>query len=130
MRQRDLIAASLGAAVATAFAGTVAWAAIPGDGGMIQGCYDAGGNLKVVAALPCPKGYTQLPWNQQGIQGPEGDNGDPGPPGAAGGTRPGGDTESVSEDSCWASPPRDRRRRLHGGSDTPRIGGRLQSVGW
>ena len=35
-----------------------------GGGGVIQGCYDSGGNVKVVAALPCPKGYTALQWNQ------------------------------------------------------------------
>jgi len=38
---------------------------IPGANGVIQGCYDNGGNLKVVASLPCPKGYTPLAWNQQ-----------------------------------------------------------------
>jgi hypothetical protein len=61
-------------------AGGVAYAAIP-DGGVIQGCYDAGGNLKVVPAAPCPKGYTSLHWNQQG---PKGDKGDTGPQGLAG----------------------------------------------
>jgi Collagen triple helix repeat (20 copies) len=74
MRRRDLIAAAAGAVVATVLASGIAWGAI-GDGGVIQGCYDAGGNLKVVAALPCPKGYTQLPWNQQGVQGPPGKDG-------------------------------------------------------
>ena len=86
-------------------AGGVAWAAIP-EGGVIQGCYDSGGNLKLVAALPCPKGYTPLAWNQQGLQGPhvpqgipgtngtngangqdgqDGAQGPPGPPGPTGG---------------------------------------------
>jgi hypothetical protein len=37
--------------------------------------------MKVVSALPCPKGYTSLQWNQQG---PKGDMGDTGPQGAAG----------------------------------------------
>jgi hypothetical protein len=66
-----------------------AYAAIP-DGGVIQGCYDTGGNLKVVPAAPCPKGYTPLQWNQQGpkgdtgAQGPQGDKGDTGPQGPAG----------------------------------------------
>jgi hypothetical protein len=32
MRRRDLLAA---------LAGGIAWAAIPGDGGVIQGCYDS-----------------------------------------------------------------------------------------
>jgi hypothetical protein len=50
------------------------WATV-GSGGVIQGCYDSGGNLKVVSALPCPKGYTPLQWNQQGPPGTNGTNG-------------------------------------------------------
>jgi hypothetical protein len=87
MSKRDLFAAAAGAMTATVLAGGVALAAIPGDGGLIQGCYDSGGNVKVVAALPCPKGYASLPWNQKGEQGPpgpKGDKGDPGPPGETG----------------------------------------------
>jgi hypothetical protein len=83
-----VIAAAVG--LAAAVVGGFAWAAIPGDGGLIQGCYDSGGNVKVVAALPCPKGYTPLAWNQsgtpgpQGIQGPKGDQGDRGEQGLPG----------------------------------------------
>jgi hypothetical protein len=92
MKRRELLAAAAGAVVATALASGFAWGAI-GDGGVIQGCYDAGGNLKVVATPACPKGYTLLPWNQQGprglegpqgIQGPKGDPGEQGIPGAQG----------------------------------------------
>jgi hypothetical protein len=74
MRYREIVAAVLGAVCAAVFAGGIAWGAI-GDGGVIQGCYDSGGNLKVVAAPPCPKGFTPLQWNQQGIQGPPGRDG-------------------------------------------------------
>lgn len=49
-----------------AVVGGVAWAAIPGPGGVIQGCYDGGGNLKVVEQLPCPKGSKPIAWNQTG----------------------------------------------------------------
>ena len=77
MRRRDLIAVTAGALVASVLAGGIAWAAIP-EGGVIQGCYDSRGNLKVVEALPCPKGFTSLPWNQQGPKGDKGDKGDPG----------------------------------------------------
>ena len=49
-----------------AVVGGVAWAAIPGAGGVIQGCYDGGGNLKVVEQLPCPKGNKPIAWNQTG----------------------------------------------------------------
>ena len=78
MKRRDVLAAAVGAIAATALAGGIAWAAVPADGGVIQGCYDSGGNLKVVSALPCPKGYTALAWSQQG---PKGDKGEPGDPG-------------------------------------------------
>lgn len=91
--KQTLLTAVVSALAASVIAGGIAWASIPGDGGVIQGCYDAGGNLKVVAALPCPKGYTALQWNQQGpqglqglqgIQGPKGDKGDTGGQGPAG----------------------------------------------
>jgi hypothetical protein len=78
MSRTHLLAAALGALIAGVLAGGIAWGAI-GDGGVIQGCYDAGGNLKVVAALACPKGYTSLLWNQKGDPGPKGDKGDAGP---------------------------------------------------
>ena len=78
MRKRDPIAALTGAVVVVVTAGSVAWAAIPGPGGAIQGCYDSGGNVKVVDAVPCPKGYTPLQLNQQGPAGT------PGAPGADG----------------------------------------------
>ncbi len=89
MRKRDLIAAAAGAIAAMALAGGIAWAAIP-EGGVIQSCYDSGGKLKVVAAFPCPKGYTPLAWNQQGLRGDKGDTGPPGPAGAEGAPGPSG----------------------------------------
>jgi len=79
------------AVIAIAATGSIGWAAIPGAGGVIQGCYDSGGNLKVVQALPCPKGFTALQWNQQGVQGLPGPKGDKGDPGAVGPQGPKGD---------------------------------------
>ncbi len=88
MKKRDLIAAVVGGAIVMVLAGSVAWAAIPAQpGGVIQGCYDGGGNVKVVEALPCPKGHTPFQWDQQGvqgIQGPKGDMGDMGTQGIQG----------------------------------------------
>jgi hypothetical protein len=94
LRRRDLSAALAGAAVCIVLAGGVAWAAIPSvPGGVIQGCYDSGGNVKVVEALPCPRNYTAFKWSQQGpqglqgiqgIQGPKGDKGDTGDTGLQG----------------------------------------------
>jgi hypothetical protein len=72
MTKRDFVAAAAGALAASALAGGVAWAAIPDSSGVIQGCYNSGGNLKVVSELPCPHGYTSLPWNQQGPKGDPG----------------------------------------------------------
>ena len=41
--------------------GGVAYAAIPNDSGVIYGCYDSGGNLKVIqSGQSCGKGYTSL----------------------------------------------------------------------
>jgi hypothetical protein len=75
MRPRDLIAALVGASAVLVVAGSVAWAGIPGTSGVIQGCYDSGGNVKVVEALPCPRNYTPFQWNQQGQPGTNGTNG-------------------------------------------------------
>jgi hypothetical protein len=79
-----LAAAVLGALVATGLAGGIALAAIPGPDGVIQGCYDSGGNVKVVSALPCPRNYTPFQWNQSGPQGEPGAPGAPGTPGTPG----------------------------------------------
>src|SRR5215208_2156249 len=54
MKKQTLLTAVVSALAASAIAGGVAWATI-GDGGVIQGCYDSGGNLKVVAACRVPK---------------------------------------------------------------------------
>jgi hypothetical protein len=92
MRKRYLLV--VGALAATVIAVGVAYAAIPGAGGVIQGCYDSGGNVKVVSALPCPKGYTSLVWNQQGPPGTPGAPGQPGTPGQNG--QPGANGASVT----------------------------------
>jgi hypothetical protein len=68
MKNQTLLTAVVSAPAVSAIPGGIAWAAI-GDGGVIQGCYDSGGNLKVVSALPCPKDDTALAWNHQGPEG-------------------------------------------------------------
>jgi hypothetical protein len=72
MNKINFRVAIAGAIAAAVLGGGIALAAGPANGGVIQGCYDSGGNLKVVAALPCPKGYTALAWNQQGSRGADG----------------------------------------------------------
>ena len=121
MRGRDLVAALVGGAVAIVLAAGVAWAAI-GDGGVIQGCYDSGGNVKVVASLPCPKGYTPFQWNQQGPkggpgpQGPPGANGQNGAPGEPG--KDGADGVSVT-----SAPEPDGANCPNGGSEFTAVNG-------
>jgi hypothetical protein len=72
MKRRNLIAVAAGAVLVTVVAGGFAWATIPAGNGVIQGCYDGGGSVKVVEALPCPRGYTPFQWNQPGPPGPPG----------------------------------------------------------
>lgn len=98
MRRRDPIVAALGALVATVLAGSVAWAAIPSEGGAIQGCYTKlGGLVRVIdtargqtchASLEVPIGWNQT--GPQGLQGPQGAKGDPGSVGADGAPGPQG----------------------------------------
>jgi len=82
MRKTLITAAAVGALVV---GGGVAYAAIPGSSGVIKGCYDNGGNLRVIdESKSCPKGFTALSWNQQGVPGEDGADGAPGTNGAAG----------------------------------------------
>ena len=75
-RRGSILIAAVVGALATMLVGGIAWAAIPSTpGGVIQGCYDAGGNVKVVEALPCPAKYAAFQWNQQGRAGTNGTNG-------------------------------------------------------
>jgi len=75
-----LVVVALGVA-----AGGIAYAAIPGSGGVIHGCYKTqNGQLRVVDAGGCGPSETALDWNQQGLGGPQGEPGSPGSPGADG----------------------------------------------
>jgi hypothetical protein len=103
MKRRDIIAAAAGALVATALAGSVAWAAIPGDGGVYTACVlkNVGTVRLIDRSLPpgnlmshCkPSLELEISWSQRGPQGipgesgasgPPGEKGDPGSPGAEG----------------------------------------------
>lgn len=66
--------------VGAAFTG-VAWATIPGEDGVIHGCYlRSGGTLRVIDAsvTNCKRGEVALNWNVSGPQGPPGPTGSPG----------------------------------------------------
>jgi hypothetical protein len=93
------------AALALVASGTAAGATLAGPvggDGTIHGCYDSGGNVKVIdASATCPKTYTSLNWSQtgpqgatgpQGPQGPQGPKGDTGAIGSQGPQGPKGDT--------------------------------------
>jgi len=91
-------------------AGSAAFAAIPGAGGVIHSCYTkSGGSMRVIDAsvTNCKSTETSLDWNQSGqpgvpgpqglpgAQGPKGDTGakgDAGPQGLPGAQGPKGDT--------------------------------------
>jgi hypothetical protein len=76
--------------------GTAAYAAtasIPGQGGVIAGCYvKSGGTLRVIdsSVTTCKKNETSLDWNQTGPAGPAGLAGPTGPAGATGSPGPTG----------------------------------------
>jgi hypothetical protein len=87
MSKSNLLAATIGAIVASALAGGVAWATIPGDGGVIQGCYTkVGGILRVIDTAKgerCLAIEQPISWNQKGLKGDPGANGANGAPGAS-----------------------------------------------
>jgi hypothetical protein len=87
---------------------TVVQASIP-DGNVIHGCYDAGGSLKVVPALPCARGYTGIDWNQQGPPGQNGTDGTNGTNGTNGkdGTNGTNGANGVSVTSAPLAPGQD-----------------------
>jgi len=100
----------LAAVAVIATVGGVAYASIPDSSGVIHGCYDSGGNLKVVQTVPCPKRYTPLAWSQAGPTGPAGPAGPSGATGPAGPQGPKGDTgpqgpagPTGSSHGYWAS---------------------------
>ena len=73
-----------------ATAGGIAYATIPGDDGVIHGCYlTRTGLLRVIdpTTSSCTSFETPIDWNQtgpEGPSGPQGPQGEPGPPGPQG----------------------------------------------
>ena len=120
LRPREIVLVGV-AALALLGGGTAAGAALSGpidSAGVIHGCYDDGGNLKVIdASVTCPKGWTAISWSvtgpqgvagragpsgpagsagPQGIPGASGPAGPPGPPGPSGPSGPPGPTTTVT----------------------------------
>lgn len=74
-----------------AIGGGVAYATVPGAGGVIHGCYaKLGGAMRVVDNGTCRATENPLSWNQMGQQGPQGLQGPQGPQGAKGDAGPQG----------------------------------------
>ena len=96
MNRKRLLTAAIGALLAVAIAGGVAYATIPGPGEVYSACMLKGvGTIRLIdKSLPttnlmsrCTDKETEVSWNQkgeQGIQGPKGDKGDRGDPGTPG----------------------------------------------
>ena len=84
---RRNVVAYLALVAAVGAAGGVAYSSIPDAQGVIHGCYDTTGALRVIdtdASGVCRGGETALDWNQQGQPGPTGHTGLPGPEGPPG----------------------------------------------
>jgi type VI protein secretion system component Hcp len=92
-RPRATLAIAAGAG-GVLLAGAVAYAMIPGADGVIHGCYDNKGSLRVIdpASDGCKNNETAIRWNQQGPAGPMGLPGAAGPQGAGGPQGPAGAT--------------------------------------
>jgi hypothetical protein len=96
--------AAVAGVLALVTAGGVAYAAIPGPGGVIQACYTkSGGALRVVdSAASCKSGETSLNWSQQGLPGPVGPAGPAGAQGPVGPAGPGSLFAVVASDGALA----------------------------
>jgi hypothetical protein len=88
-KRSRLLWIGVGAAFVIALGGGIAAAAIP-DGGVIHGCYNSAGNLRVVDVGGCRNSETALDWSVTGQSGPAGPTGPAGPAGPAGPTGPAG----------------------------------------
>jgi len=89
---RRLLLAGVAVAAGVVVAG-IAYAAIPGPGGVIQGCYQkSNGSLRVIGTNPtvgggsCSPGEQPVSWSQSGQVGPTGSTGATGATGATGET--------------------------------------------
>jgi hypothetical protein len=88
--RRRRVAGSL--AVASVLAAGIAYASIPGSGGVIHACFKSNnGQVRLVeSAADCNPSEQAIQWNQIGPQGPAGPQGVPGPAGPQGPVGPQG----------------------------------------
>jgi Type VI secretion system effector, Hcp len=96
MNVRKKLTLTVAAALAALAVGSVAFAAIPDSGGVINACYEKGsGKLRVTDTetnkpKACTSDESSLSWNQRGPQGPQGEPGPQGVPGPVGPQGPSG----------------------------------------
>ena len=72
MRLQTVFSAGVGAAIATALVGGIAWAGIPGGDGVIHGCYQkVVGQLRVInpGTGGCRPSEIAITWNEHGRKG-------------------------------------------------------------
>lgn len=81
-----IVRAGLVAVALLAFGAGLAYATIPGAGGVFHGCILPSGFLKVIddAVAQCASNETPISWNQTGPPGPAGADGEDGQDGAPG----------------------------------------------
>jgi type VI protein secretion system component Hcp len=90
MNARKKLTLTVAGALAALAVGSVAFAAIPDSGGVINACYEKGsGKLRVTDTetnkpKTCTSDEASLSWNQRGPQGPQGVPGPAGPQGPSG----------------------------------------------
>jgi hypothetical protein len=93
MNRKRLLSSAVGALVAAAIAGGVAYATIPGPGNVYSACMLKGlGTIRLIdKSLPSTNLMThstdreiEISWNQAGQPGPQGAKGEPGAPGTNG----------------------------------------------
>ena len=93
--RRALIVAALGL---LALGAGIGWAAVPDSAGVIHGCRNANGGLRIIdteASGACGGGEIPLNWSQSGPAGPAGSAGAAGPQGPAGAQGPVGPSGST-----------------------------------
>jgi hypothetical protein len=137
MSRKRSVSSAVGALVAAAVAGGVAYATIPGPDNVYSACMLKGvGTIRLIdKSLPstnlmsrCTDKEAEISWNQAGQPGPQGVKGEPGAPGTNGTNGTAG-RDGVSVTTATARPPRSRtvraRRRhaAHEGSKELRHGG-------
>jgi hypothetical protein len=99
IRQTRLLLAGGAIGLGLGMIATLAYAAIPGAGGVISACVSTGGFngqhiltlLDLSQKTTCEHGQSLITWNQTGPQGPKGDTGPQGPAGNTGPQGPKGD---------------------------------------